>query len=529
MAEAYAVPSRTGRLIALRAALMGLAGRRRYVLAACLGGLATLALPPVFAAPLLWIAFPGLIWLLDGAATRRSAFFIGWWFGFLHFLLGLYWVSFSMLVDVARFWWLMPFASAGLPAVLAIFVGLATLAVHESRLTGIARPLALALAWTVAEWLRGHLFTGFPWNLVGYAWVAWTPVVQVTAIVGIYGLSLLTVVSASLAACLGDRALAPAARLGAAAAGVLLMVAVGVGGAIRLAGATDAMVPGVTLRLVQPDIAEKLKRDVQALRTNIQRHFALTMRPGHDRLTAVVWPESAMPFFLNADAAARTAIGGVAPPGGLILTGGLRVSPPGAAGQRQYWNTLYAIDGSGAIRGTYDKAHLVPFGEYVPFRRWLPIPALATLGDFTPGPGPRTLHLPGLPPVGPLICYEGIFPEEVVDPADRPQWLLTITNDGWFGRTAGPHQHFAMEAVRAVEQGLPMVRDANTGVSGVVDPYGRVLSTLGLGAEGIIDTPLPVALAPTPYARFGDRLFFALFGVVALIMLATRRAGRWRL
>ncbi|MBP2229772.1 apolipoprotein N-acyltransferase [Azospirillum agricola] len=503
------VPARLGRV---SARLASLTGWRRLAMAAALGGLATLALPPAYALPLLLVAFPGLIWLLGGAATGRRAFAIGWFFGFGHHLLGLYWVSAALFTDIGRFWWALPLSAAGLPILMAMFTGGAAWLFHALRArglgAGLAGPLLFAACWALFEWLRGHVFTGFPWNLLGYGWVGVLPVLQSVSLVGIYGLTLLTVLVASLPAALPDPGIRPRRAGTALAAGLALFAALAGWGAWRLATASDETVPGVRLRLVQAAIDQRLKWAPGEREKNVQLHLDLSATPSAEPVTHVIWPETAVPFFLDGDARVRQVLGSVVPSGGLLITGAPR-SAVDAEGERRYYNSLVALDGSGAVAGSFDKFHLVPFGEYMPLRRWLPVGAIAGNGaEFSPGPGPTTLRLNGIPPVSPLICYEGIFPGAVTDPHNRPQWLLNLTNDAWYGRTAGPHQHFAINQVRAVEEGLPLVRVANTGISGLVDAYGRVTKSLGLGERGIIDTTLPKAPPGTTlYGRVGDRIF----------------------
>ncbi len=507
-----------------RAALWcaGLAGWRRYGMAALLGALAAAALSPVDLTPILVVSFTGLVWLADGTTSRRSALLLGWSFGFGFFVAGLYWIAAALFVDIARFWWMVPLAVAGVPAGLAIFTALAQLAAYEAcerlRLGGSARVLVLAVAWALAEYARGHVLTGFPWNLVGYAWAGAFPgalaVLQSTAVFGIYGLSLLTVTAAALPARLGDlgrgRAWAPLAAL-------LLVAGAAAGGAWRLADASRASVPGVRLRLVQPSIPETLKNDPRALTANFQRLMGLSAAPGTAGISDLIWPEAAAPPLLERYPELRRRIAAAIPKGGLLLTGAERAEPLQGWPPRHVWNSLLALDDTGAVIATYDKAHLVPFGEYVPLRGILPVERIVPgIGDFSRGAGPRTLDLPGLPPVSPLICYEVIFPGAVIDPAHRPGWLLNVTNDAWYGVSSGPFQHLAIARVRAIEEGLPLVRDANNGVSAVIDGYGRVLARLDLDAVGVLDEPLPEALSPTPYEAVGNQLFWGL----ALLLLA---------
>lgn len=513
-----------GALAAIAARMAALSGWRRCGLAALLGVLATVALPPADATPLIVPAFTGLVWLYDGVEGRRAAFVLGWWFGFGFFLVGLYWIGIAMLVDAAQFGWMVPFATAGLSAGLAVFPGLALWLLRLSRTAGPGRVFALAVSWTVLEWLRGHVLTGFPWNLIGYTWTLADAPIQFAALVGIYGLSLVTVLIAALPAAAGGPGVAGRRWLPLGVA-VALVAALWGGGALRLAAAGEAMVPGVKLRLVQADIAERLKWQPEQLAENLQVHIRLSEDGDAAHVSDIIWPEAAEPYFLAEEPGLRAALARLAPKGGLLLTGTLRrapaegiATPEGAA--YRYYNSLEALDDVGRIVGTYDKFHLVPFGEYVPLRGILPVERLAPgRGDFSAGPGPRTLELPGLPPVSPLICYEAIFPGEVTDPAHPPQWLLNVTNDAWFGTSSGPYQHFESARLRAVEEGIPLVRAANTGISGVVDAYGRVIARLGLGKRGIVDAPLPAAIpGGTPFAHFGQ------MGLILLLALAATLA-----
>jgi apolipoprotein N-acyltransferase len=523
-----------------------------------LGALATAALPPFFAVPLLGVAFTGLVWLIDGAGSARSparaAFAAGWWFGFGHFMTGLYWITNSLLVDADRFGWLVPFAVSGLSAGLAIFPGLAAAAVGLSGARGAGRVLALAVAWTVVEWLRGEILSGFPWNLVGTAWVFSDSLSQTVALTGAYGLSLLTVALAAAPATLGDPLGDPVgggADVGAGrgrrwVAFVVMMAVFGVlwaAGAARLAsapaqvdpsaaaGSDGSVVPDVRLRLVQANIDQRLKWNPSERAANFRKYLAMTKGAGFEKVTHVIWPETAVPYIVTRDAGVRAAIAAVVPGNGLVITGAVRATNEGIK-PFQLWNSAHAIDESARIVGTYDKFHLVPFGEYMPLRDVLPLKKI-TLGavDFSAGPGPRTLGFPGLPPVSPLICYEVIFPGKVLDPENRPGWLLNLTNDAWFGESTGPYQHFAAARLRSVEEGLALVRVANTGISAVIDPYGRVIARLGLGVEGVLDSPLPLPLEGlTPYARFGNWLLLGLLIIViCLAFIAslppTRRPG----
>ncbi len=511
-----------GLLAGAAARVMRLRGWRRRGLAFLLGLLAALALPPLYAFPLLIVGLTGLIWLIDSRRPALASFGAGWWWGFGHFIVAFYWIAESFLVDAVRFGWMIPFAIGGLAGCMALFIGLVALATRWLKLAGPAKVIAFAGLWTLGEWLRGHVVSGFPWDLTGYAFAFSDALNQYAALGGIWGLSLIAVIVAAMPATLGD----DSRRLGlwSCAAALVLVGALAGGGALRLAGASQNMVPDVVLRLVQPAIPEDQKWAADQSEQHVALLRELTLRvPGWEHISAAIWPETAVPFLLERDQRLRKYLGEVVPAGSLLLTGAPRGEPL-QGNLQQIFNSLMVIDHDGNLLASADKFHLVPLGEYVPLRNLLPFLSKLTPGDqdFTPGPGARTLNLPGLPPAGVLICYEVVFPGQVVDRNDRPQWLLNITNDAWFGTSSGPYQHFASARLRAVEEGLPLVRAANTGISGVVDPYGRVLDRIPLGQSGVRDVALPAALSGlTPYAHFGDFVLLAQLliaaGAVALL------------
>lgn len=505
-----------------------LTGWRRRGLAFALGALAALALPPTYFLPALVPAFVGLLWLLDGSTRPRQALVLGWWWGWGFFAAGLYWVGIAFFADNRGLGWMAPFGVLGLSAGMACFTALALLPVRLVPAGGPGRVLALAASWTLVEWVRSWALTGFPWNLLGSVWAFADAFLQPAAFIGTYGLSLLTVTLAAMPAVLADRGWAGWKGWWAVALAVALVALPGIGGALRLLAATNATVPDVRLRLVQPNIPQKDKWSRDLRGHHVATQIDLSRTHADQPPTHVVWGETMVPFFLSDEPKVARAVGLAAPEGGLALVGAPRSSAE-EAGPRRVYNSLFAVDRRGEIAATYDKAHLVPFGEYVPLKTVLPIGKLVqgAGGDFSAGPGPRTLRLPGLPPVSPLICYEVIFPGAVLDPADRPQWLLNLTNDSWYGRSSGPYQHFVASRLRAVEEGLPLVRVANGGISGIVDAYGRVTLRLGLGDSGIGDGPLPAALAmPTPYGRHGNVIpaIMVLFWVVVAAWRFGKRA-----
>ncbi|MEE9289569.1 MAG: apolipoprotein N-acyltransferase [Alphaproteobacteria bacterium] len=504
--------------------LGALSGWRRLAAAAGLGALAALALPPIYAVPVLLVSFTGLVWLIDGLdggpRAGLKALVLGWWFGFAHFIGGLYWITNALLVDAATHGWLAPFAVSGLSLYFAAYPALACWAASRAR-PGVPRVLVLATAWAATEWLRGVALTGFPWNLIATSLAFDAAAIQGAALLGAYGLSLVVVAIAAAPATLGAAATGPARALPFGVA-MVLAAAIGGAGVVRVASApgADAAVTDVTLRIVQGNIDQRLKWRRDLAQGHYRTYLRLSRGPGGGAAPdLVIWPETAVPFSLDGNPAVVRALKRAVPADGVLITGAVRTTPPGTR-PRRLWNAVVAVTQRGIV-ATYDKHHLVPFGEYVPARKFLPITKIsAGRIDFTPGPGARSLDIPGLPRVSPLVCFEAIFPGAVVASGRRPRWLLNLTNDAWFGRSTGPYQHLAAARLRAVEEGLPLVRAANTGISAVIDPWGRVLEALPLGRRGVIQRRLPAALdPPTPFARFGNGGFALVACVILLFAL----------
>ena len=506
-------------------------GWRRFAAAFAAGALSALAFAPFYVVPILWLTVPAFVWLIDGAEPRAEArslrrlipaAVVGFAFGFGFFVAGLWWIGAAFLVD-PQFVWLLPIAVTFLPAILALFWAFGAALARAFWFDGWPRILVFAVAMAAAEWLRGHLFTGFPWNAFGYALTPVPLLMQSAALVGIWGLTLVAfLVFAAPVVLVGvGRRFRGARRL--AMFCVLLLVGDVGFGVYRLSAGPDALVPDVHLRIMQPSIPQDEHWQEERGPETMQRYLDLS-RSGPDGLTAIthlIWPESAFPFLLTERPEALSAIADLLPKGTTLITGAARAEHvSGADTPRLIYNSAYVIDDAGEIRGAYDKVHLVPFGEYLPFRSLLTLLGLRQLialpGGFSPGDQLRTLAVPNAPPAGPLICYEVIFPGAVVEPANRPAWLVNLTNDAWYGDTPGPYQHFLQARVRAVEEGLPLVRAANSGISAIVDGHGRILGSLALGLVGVVDGGLPAALPPTPYARFGDLIFLVLLAVAVI-------------
>lgn len=506
----------------LNAWVGGLTLWRRRGFAVVLGAVSALAFAPVKFTPIMALSLIGLYWLIQAAPTRRMAFNVAWFWGFGHFAAGNFWIANSFLLDIVRFGWMMPPVISGLAAFLALYPALAGAVIWRRGDLSPLRIVAFAGLWVIAEWLRSHVLTGYAWNLVAYVW-DWSPaMMQSAAFWGSWGLGLVTVAILTMPASLAlpDRRQPIRACLLALGSLGLLWA----GGTWRLSGDTGEHVAGIKLRIVQANVSqvEKLKGGFSA--RHFEKHLQLTRdTPGLDKVTHVIWPESAIPFLLDRDPALRQMIAAIIPPKGALLAGTIRGAYRDGE-LAQIWNSLVVLDEKGEIHATADKAHLVPLGEYVPMRKIFPFITKLTPGsmDFSAAPGPATISVPGAADIGPSICYEVIFPGAVVDETRRPSWLVNITNDGWFGQSPGPYQHFASARYRAVEEGIPLVRAANTGISGVIDAYGRIETQTQLGEIAVIDAALPQALPPTWFARLGTSIPGILV-VVALIPMVLRR------
>jgi apolipoprotein N-acyltransferase len=491
-------------------------GFRRNLTAMFFGALGVLTLPPFFFLPLAVIAYGGLFWLLSAAKTRRRAFWDGFFWGWGYFMAGLYWFTIALLTEPEKFAWLIPFALFGLTAVIALYIAITAALFYQIRGRGIISVLLFSILWTLIEFARGHLFTGFPWNLAGYALMADDGLMQLASLVGVYGMSWLVVIASVLPVAIMMKL--PHAKKTTAALSIVLAAAA-IWGHGRIAAAGDAKLhDGVMLRLVQANIAQHHKWDPKLQFEGLRRHVALSQSEGVEKVTHIIWPETAVPYVIRPDTTLTTRIGQMLRPGQQLITGGLH-----AEGDNIY-NSIASINHEGKITSRYDKHKLVPFGEFLPLR-WLIPDGLETpvgMKDFSRGAGPQTLSWQGLPPVSPLICYEAIFPELAVGET-RPEFLLNLTNDAWFGLSTGPHQHFHMARLRAVEQGLPLVRVANTGISAVVDGYGRILSYLELGSEGVLDAGLPKAEAtPTFYHENPNLVVYFLLLIIILLHIYQR-------
>ncbi|MGI8841665.1 MAG: apolipoprotein N-acyltransferase [Caulobacteraceae bacterium] len=482
------------------------------------------------------LGYAAMLWLVDRSpnpSPLRSAFWRGWLAGVGYFVVSVWWIAEPFQIDAKEQGWMAPLAVASVSMFMALFWGAAATAYRALRGGSAVRVLVFAATFCVAEWLRGHMLTGFPWDLAGETWRAGSALSQAAALVGVYGLSWITVATFATPAVVCEGWPGRAAVLLAA----LVVAGLYAFGSLRLAGAPRADPAAPQVRVVQADVRQEVKYDPRLFADIVGRYVRLTARPSARRPDIVVWPEGAIPValeeYLAPGAWTYVAIAGALAPGQTLILGGYRFGED-RAGRPATYNSLAVVRRLGAglaVVGIYDKYRLVPFGEFMPLdglAARLGIKQLVHVGDgFAAGPRPRPLRLPGLPTVQPLICYEALYSGFTREGArlagQRAAWIVNISNDAWFGTASGPRQHLNMARYRAIEEGLPMVRATPTGISAFIDAFGRLVTgeALGEGAFGVIDALLPPALEPTPFDRWGDGAFW-------LMLIVSLAGARWR-
>ncbi|MGZ9099629.1 MAG: apolipoprotein N-acyltransferase, partial [Brevundimonas sp.] len=449
-----------------------------------------------------------------------GAFWMGWLAGFAYFFISCWWVAEAFLVNPAQAW-MAPFAASLLPIGLGLFWGAATALYRRFLPGGVNRARFVAALFCLLEWLRGHVLTGFPWNPAGASWQAGSAASQFAAVAGVYGLSFVTVAAAAaFGPRLGAGPRKP--RIGAAVLGALALAALVLGGAVRL-GQARLELTDTVVRIVQADVDQESKWTPEAYRGIVDRYVNLTARPGAVTPDLIIWPEGALPASANQvfapGSAEATAIARAVQPGQSLIVGlGRGLPDPTAPQGARYFNSLFVLTDQGdaglRVSAVYDKYRLVPFGEYLPAGGLLGALGVRSLThmptDFSAGPRPAPIDIPGAPRAQPLICYESLYPGFTPGASGRPGWIVNISNDAWFGRTSGPQQHLNLASYRAIETGLPVVRSTPTGVSAMIDPWGRVVGDQRLepGESGVIDARLPRPTAVTLYGRVGDLLFW---------------------
>ena len=511
----------------------------RALLPFAAGLLGSLALPPWHIWPALPVAFSLLAWVLDKVAYSepamarrcRAAALVGWCFGFGWFIYSLSWVTEAFRVDAAIFAWMIPFVITLLPAGLALFWAAATATVMRWWRSDASGILFLVAALSVAEWLRGHLFTGFPWNLPGYVAGASDSLAQTASVIGIYGLTTLVLLWSMLPVMLWRPGGTPSYRLAGLSIAAFALCW-GVGG-WRLAAVGPGSHDDITVSIVQASIPQSIKWQRQRRADILSRYLELTAKasandvPGHH---IFVWPETALPYLVAELPALRHRVAAELPLDSFLVLGAIRREPAVTASGTlvRVFNSILVIDRNGDVTATYDKHRLVPFGEFLPFdgilgplglRKLVPVPL-----SFSAGKTTTPISIAGLPSFIPLVCYEAIFPLTMPASGVRAKWIVNVTNDAWFGSSAGPVQHLEQARFRAIEDGLPLVRAANTGISAIIDARGKVLKRFDAGAVGILTAPLPRPVNITFYGRFGD-LFYALLvaGLLGAAVAAARK------
>lgn len=517
-----------------------------------MGILAALAWAPYHYIWGLWIGLSTLLVRIWHSSTKKEGFWIGWWWGWGFYIATLFWVGNSLWVDAQRFAWLWPISVFGLPALFAFYTaiscGVIKFIQKKSRAHAIEYTLIFSVIWSLGEKLQSHLFTGFPWNLIAYIWADSLPLAQSACWIGSHGLGLITLLLYGISAMGAMGAVSPRIRFLSITGSMMGFLCLYGIGELRLYH-TPLKQSHHLIRLVQPCIPQRQKGNPHYALIHFKKLVDLSGFPVPPSLGDIphqakrtvltplvtIWPEGALPWGLSPETALSfPAILQSVSPTSILLSGGCYYPSKDSV-----FNSLLVQYPNEPIRHVYAKKHLLPFGEYIPHRcflsKILPSQWLQKITpgsqDFSPGPSYEPTRLPHIPPFRTLICYEAIFPEEVCrSTQDRPQWLLNITNDGWFGHSPGPYQHFASARFRAIEQGLPLVRVANTGISAIVDPVGRIIHSLPLYFQGILDGFLPVCLAPTLYARQGNALWWGMILLLsgALGILWLRRRGKVR-
>lgn len=525
--------------------LILLSGWRRYGIAFLAGLISALAMPPFDLVFVLFFTFPVLVWLMDGAASEPSSgifsklmdgFRPGFFFGFGYFFAGLWWIGNAFLVEAEDFLWALPIAIIAVPFALSLFWGCATALARIFWSDNAGRLFTLAASFTLFEYLRGFVATGLPWNPISGA-AYFTPLMmQSASVLGIYAMTAFAVFAFSTVAVIvpGINNQGKTRKLVFTLSAVFLIAHVSFG-IVRLQNASQDFVPEVALRLVQPNIDQRFKFDKEREEENFQVYMDLSSGAGKDidkeglsGTTHLIWPESVFPYLLTQRRDTLASIGAMLPEGTSLLTGAARAEAATSGGEGFVFNSIYIINDEGEIVSAADKTHLVPFGEYVPFQHVADILGIEQLanqdGGFEAGSSRKLLSTGIGPKILALICYEIIFSGDLWNDDERPGWIMNLTNDAWFGNTPGPYQHLRQSVLRGVEEGLPVVRVANSGISGVYDAYGRKLDELPLGESGIIDSKLPVALKPTLFKAWNGLLHWIVMGGFFLIGLISMRS-----
>lgn len=491
---------------------------QRFGLAFLCGLLSVLALPPFEQIYVGFISFPIFVLVLDGAKSHKGAFWCGWAFGFGYFLAGLYWISNALLIDSEKFLWLVPFAASGLPAFLAFFIAAPALLYKIlAEKNHPARIVMLVTLLVLFEGLRGILFTGFPWNLFGYMITSSLVLSQSAAAIGIYGLSFCALLLYFIPVwwiqkqprwCWGVFFIA----------GIMFIF-----GAIRLHTPLPSA-ESIEVRLIQANIPQEEKYAGINKRDHIRKHIDLSLLPREKPYDLLIWPETAVSYALNQEPMLRKSLGSLLYKESYLITGALSIEQSEEMDSFRLYNGIFVLDSKGEIKDFYAKSKLVPFGEYVPFRNTLGLQRITGEGiDFSQGEGLRTLFA-GKISFSPLVCYEAIFPGKVVNQRHvPPRLIINLTNDAWYGNSAGPYQHLAIARVRAIEEGRVLIRVANSGFTAIYNPLGQEIFKSTLFQEQVVDQSVILSELKPPYSLLGNLWLFIFMGVICSLAFIYQR------
>ncbi len=480
-----------------------------------IGWLTVAALPPFYIFPLLFLTFPTLLWLLSHQSGFWKTFKIGYTFGFAFFAFGLSWIGNALLIEAQTFGWLYPIVWLACGAFFGIFIAFPA-ALSQFYSKKICQYISFAAWWVIFEWIRSWFLTGFPWNLLGTTLAFSDTLIQSASFAGTYFLSLLVLLLTSAPFLF----ITPPNKKNicfVASLMVVLSASIYLHGYFRLKNSSSES--GKTIiRIVQPAIPQTMKWNTETLQQNLQHYIDLSTQTDNHNISFTIWGETAVPFPQTIEAPQLQNITDAVPPHGYLITGLIRFTR--SSNSYTPYNSMFVISPEGKINGFYDKSHLVPFGEYIPLRKYLPQwirPIANAIGTFSAGDGPQSIRLNDFPSFGGLICYEIIFPGQIINPSSRPEWLINLTNDGWYGDSAGPRQHLVSTKLRAVEEGITIVRAANTGISALISPYGQIIKSINLNESGYIDVALPKQTQfSTTYSRYKNLTILILSIILIL-------------
>lgn len=497
----------------------------KKTIAFLLGAISVCALPPYYIFPILFFSLSAFLFLLIKANKPKTAFAIGYWFGFGFFAVGLSWVGNALLIDAKAFGWLYPITLIAAGGFFGLFTAVPAWLTFYFK-NAYAKFFAFSALWVLSEWIRSFILTGFPWNLLGSV-LAFSPqTLQLASVIGTYGLSLLVLMICTAPALVINYHNKKSLIFSSITI-IALSMLICVFGSWRLKHLPEEQDSNLTIRMVQPSIPQSMKWDYASLNDNFNDYIRLSKSEGLENVDFVIWGETASPFPLDMEPNYLNLITEAIPEKGYLITGLVRYEFD-QKGNYQPLNSMFIINKDGKIVDYYDKFHLVPFGEYIPLRSFLPSwvrPITNTIANFKAGNGPKTFSLDSYPNFGALICYEVIFPAQIVNKHNRPNFIVNITNDGWYGISAGPYQHLVTAQLRAIEEGVAVIRVANSGISAAISKTGIIIASLPLNQVGYLDVKLPKNLnTTTVYGKFGNLvpLILSLANIIIALLIKRR-------